>query len=71
MKDIKTKPTNTTPKVLEKASNIPKDAKAIAKERLLEQADKLRPDHGEQFDNPTNYATDKVERCICGAVSAL
>lgn len=61
MKDIKTKPTNTTPKVLEKASNIPKDAKAIAKEHLLEQADKLRPDHGEQFDNPTNYATDKVE----------
>ncbi len=62
MKDIKIKPTNTKPKILEKAGNIPKDAKSIMKEHLLSQTDNLKPEFKDKSqENATDYATDKVE----------
>ena len=42
--DIKTKPTNTKPKILEKAGNIPKDAKNIMREQLVTQAENMKPE---------------------------
>ena len=45
-KYIKTKPTNTKPKILEKASNIPKDAKIIMREHLISQTENLMAGFG-------------------------
>lgn len=62
MKDIKIKPTNTKPKILEKASNIPKDAKSVMKEQLINQAENLKPEFKDKSqENATDYATGKVE----------
>lgn len=62
MKDVKTKPANTKPKILGKAGNLPKDAKAVVKDRRLEQAESLKPEMKEKSqERPENYATDKVE----------
>lgn len=61
-KDIKVKPTNTKPKILEKASNLPKDAKTIMREHLVSQTENLKPEFKDKSQqNETNYATDKVE----------
>lgn len=61
-KDIKTKPTNTKPKILEKASNIPKDAKSIMREHLISQAESLKPEFKDKSQqNETDYATGKIE----------
>ena len=57
-KDIKTKPTNTKPKILEKASNIPKDAKSIMREHLISQTENLKPEFKDKSqENATDYAT--------------
>ena len=62
MKDIKVKPTNTKPKILEKAGNIPKDVKFVMKEQLLNKAEDLKPEFKDKSQqNATDYATDKVE----------
>lgn len=61
-KDIKVKPTNTKPKILEKASNLPKDAKTIMREHLVSQTENLKPEFKDKSQqNETNYATDKIE----------
>lgn len=61
-KDIKTKPTNTKPKILEKASNIPKDAASIMREHLISQTDNLKPEFKDKSqENATDYATGKIE----------
>ena len=61
-KDIKVKPTDTKPKILEKAGNIPKDAKIIMREQLVSQAENMKPEFKDKSQqNETNYATDKVE----------
>lgn len=61
-KDIKTKPTNTKPKILEKTSNIPKDAKAIMREHLISQTENLKPEFKDKSQhNETDYATGKIE----------
>ena len=61
-KDIKTKPTNTKPKILEKASNIPKDAKSIMREHLISQTENLKPEFKDKSQqNETDYATGKIE----------
>lgn len=62
LKDIKVKPTNTKPKILEKASNIPKDAKSVMKEQLINQSENLKPEFKDKSqENATDYATGKVE----------
>lgn len=62
MKDIKVKPTNTKPKIIEKAGNIPKDVKSVMKEQLLNKAEDLKPEFKDKSQqNATDYATDKVE----------
>lgn len=62
MKDIKVKPTNTKPKILEKAGNIPKDVKSVMKEQLLNKAEDFKPEFKDKSQqNATDYATDKVE----------
>lgn len=62
MKDIKVKPTNTKPKILEKVSNIPKDAKSVMKEQLINQAENLKPEFKDKSqENATDYATGKIE----------
>lgn len=62
MKDIKVKPTNIKPKILEKVSNIPKDAKAVMKEQLINQAENLKPEFKDKSqENATDYATGKIE----------
>lgn len=61
-KDIKVKPTNSKPKILEKAGNIPKDAKSIMREHLISQTEHLKPEFKDKSQqNETNYATDKIE----------
>ena len=61
MKDIKVKPTNTKPKIIEKAGNIPKDVKSVMKEQLLNKAEDLKPEFKDKSQqNATDYATDKV-----------
>ena len=61
-KDIKTKPTNTKPKILEKASNIPKDAASIMREHLISQTESLKPEFKDKSqENATDYATGKIE----------
>lgn len=61
-KDIKVKPTNSKPKILEKAGNIPKDAKSIMREHLISQTENLKPEFKDKSQqNETNYATDKIE----------
>lgn len=61
-KDIKTKPTNPKPKILEKASNIPKDAKEIMREHLISQTENLKPEFKDKSQqNETDYATGKIE----------
>lgn len=50
-KDIKTKPTNTKPKILEKASNIHKDTKAIMREHLISQTESLKPEFKDKSRN--------------------
>ncbi len=62
MKDIKIKPTNIKPKILEKVSNIPKDAKSVMKEQLINQAENLKPEFKDKSqENATDYATGKIE----------
>lgn len=62
MKDIKVKPTNIKPKILEKVSNIPKDAKSVMKEQLINQAENLKPEFKDKSEgNATDYATGKAE----------
>lgn len=61
-KDIKVKPTNSKPKILEKAGNIPKDAKTVMREHLISQADNLKPEFKDKSqENSTDYATGKIE----------
>ncbi len=61
-KDIKVKPTNSKPKMLEKEGNIPKDAKSIMREHLISQTEHLKPEFKDKSQqNETNYATDKIE----------
>lgn len=70
MKDIKVKPTNTKPKILEKVSNIPKDAKSVMKEQLVNQAENLKPEFKDKSqENATDYATGKVESATQAAVN--
>ena len=70
MKDIKIKPTNTKPKILEKVSNIPKDAKSVMKEQLINQAENLNPQFKDKSqENATDYATGKIESGIETAVN--
>ena len=70
MKDIKIKPTNTKPKILEKASNIPKDAKSVMKEQLINQAENLKPEFKDKSqENATDYATEKIENGTQTAVN--
>ncbi len=62
MKDIKVKPTNIKPKILETVSNIPKDAKSVMKEQLINQAENLKPEFKDKSqENATDYATGKIE----------
>lgn len=62
MKDIKVKPTNIKPKILEKVSNIPKDAKSVMKEQLINQSENLKPEFKDKSqENATDYATGKIE----------
>ena len=61
-KDIKVKPTNSKPKMLEKAGNIPKDAKSIMREQLISQTEHLKPEFKDKSqENATDYATGKIE----------
>jgi cell wall-associated NlpC family hydrolase len=62
LKDIKVKPTNIKPKILETVSNIPKDAKSVMKEQLINQAENLKPEFKDKSqENATDYATGKIE----------
>lgn len=70
MKDIKVKPTNIKPKILKKASNIPKDAKSVMKEQLINQAENLKPEFKDKSqENATDYATRKIENGTQTAVN--
>ena len=62
-KDIKVKPTNSKPKIIAKAGNIPKDAKTIMHEHLINQAKNLQPEFKDKSqENATDYAIDKIEK---------
>lgn len=70
LKDIKVKPTNIKPKILKKVSNIPKDAKSVMKEQLINQAENLKPEFKDKSqENATDYATGKVENGTQTAVN--
>lgn len=70
MKDIKVKTTNTKPKILEKVSNVSKDAKSMMKEQLINQAENLKPEFKEKSqENATDYATGKIENGTQTAVN--
>ena len=62
LKDIKVKPTNTKPKILEKASNIPKDAKSVMKEQLINQSENLKPEFKDKSQE-NEYSIQGDNRC--------